>query len=285
MKNGMSCARTVLIRGRVYVGGGDTEDGYDTEYLIHEYHPIQEKWSTLPPAPVCWFGMGELNRNLVLVGGKTVEGFVTEKVHTFDKSSQEWKESMSPMPTARRSVAVFSQPSCLTVVGGRDQDHTPLTNVEIFIVQTSQWYKASPAPFPLALMTTTVIHNKCFLGEYLSNKVHQLCVSVGQVTIDSAIVPHMITEWKALPDLPYQQFSLCSFGGCLLAVGGEQQHRPITTIQSYSPITNTWEMVGDLPDKRCVCSTILLPTGELLVVGGESRPLFSLTKVWRAAII
>ena len=102
------CTRECCNRlGRV--GGGDTEDGYDTEYLIHEYHPIQEKWSTLPPAPVCWFGMGELNRNLVLVGGKTVEGFVTEKVHILflPYSKPVLLHFVNPLPTC--SIKVFQQ--------------------------------------------------------------------------------------------------------------------------------------------------------------------------------
>ena len=173
MPRGMTCAQTVLISGKVYVGGGSTES-FDDDYLIHEYSPADDRWSTLPPAPVFWFGMGKLNGQLVMVGGKTRQGII-RNIHVFEKLSQKWEESIPPMPTARRSPVVFSQPSCLTVVGGTDQCDNDLSDVEIFMPHTSQWHKASSAPSSLSLMTTTVIYNKCFLQ--LNKSLPALCVS------------------------------------------------------------------------------------------------------------
>ena len=143
-------------------------------------------------------------------------------------------------------------------------------SVEIFIPQASQWHKASPAPLPLSNLTTTCIHDKCFLALYYSTKVYRLCVSVhlATTTTGCSVTPQVTTEWKDLPKLPYQCFVLGSLNGCLLAVGGacEERLTPISTVQCYSPITNTWKKVGNLPERDChVCSTVLLPTGELLV--------------------
>ena len=64
----------------------DSEDNIEDDsvvgnYLIQEYSPTDDRWSTLPPAPVCAFGMGELNGQLVIVGGETRRA-VTGKVHT-----------------------------------------------------------------------------------------------------------------------------------------------------------------------------------------------------------
>ena len=71
----------------------------DLDYLIQQYSPTDDKWSSLPPArtPVRLFGLGELNGQLVVVGGMTNQCQVTEKVHTFNGK---WK-SIPPMPTAR----------------------------------------------------------------------------------------------------------------------------------------------------------------------------------------
>ena len=282
----MHLAQAVVIRGIVYVGGGYTSS-LDDGYLIQQYSPTDDRWSTLPPAPVCWFGMGELNGQLVIVGGKTRQHDVTGKVHTLNSSTQKWVRSIAPMPTARDSPAVFSQPSCLTVVGGVDQQHTNLSDVEIFMPHTSQWHKiTSPAPSPLCNMTTTVIHNKCFIAEYYSTKVYQLCVSLQQTTTDSTNTPQVITEWTNLCDLPDRGCGLGSINGCLLAVGEGGLFNPITTsILGFSPITNTWKTVGELPERRCDCTTVLLPTGELLVMGGWDGTLSRTNKAWRAAIV
>ena len=282
-----SCAQAVVIRGIVYVGGGDTcRWNDDDKYLIQQYSPTNDKWSTLPPAPVRYFGMGELNGQLVIVGGKTREGVVTGKVLSLGGFAwfRKWKESIPPMPTACHSPAVFSQPSCLTVVGGRDQLRTSLSAVKVFIPHTSEWHIASPAPSPLSRMATTVIQNKCFLAEYDSNELYQLCVSVHQTATSSSITPKVITEWKAIADLPHTYSALGSVNECLLAVGGGWLN-PITTILCFSPITNTWNTVGELAEPRRNCTTVLLPTGELLVMGGNVTLSSYTKKVWRAAVV
>ena len=263
-----------MIRGIVYVGGGSDGDGY----LIQQYSPTDDTWYTLPPAPVFYFGMGDLNGQLVIVGGVTRQGDVTGKVHTLNSSTQKWVESIAPMPTARYSLSMFSLPSCLTVVGGSDQHGTNLSDVEIFMPHTSQWYDTtSPAPSPLCDMTTTVINNKCFIAEYGSTKVYQLCVSLQQTTTDSSNTPQVITEWTNLCDLPHSRCGLGSINGCLLAVGGGD-------ILGFSPITNTWKTVGELPVPRCDCTTVLLPTGDVLVMGGRDGAGSRTKKVWKAVI-
>ena len=284
---GMAWAQAVVIRGIVYVGGGVTSS-HDDGYLIQQYSPTDDRWSTLPPAPVYWFGMGKLNGQLVIVGGRTRQRDVTGKVHTLNSSTQKWVESIAPMLTARYKPTMFSLPSCLTVVGGADQQHTKLSDVDIFMPHTSQWHRTtSPAPSPLYNMTTTVINNKCFIAEYGSTKIYQLCVSLQQTTTDSANTPQVITEWTNLCDLPHKWCGLGSINGCLLAaVGGGEWRNPITTtILGFSPITNTWKTVGELPEPRQVCIIVLLPTGELLVMGGWDRPESLTNKVWRAAIV
>ena len=280
----MRCAQAVVIRGIVYIGGGVIFSNND--YLIQQYSPTNDRWYTLPPAPVRFFGMAEVNGQLVIVGGKTRQDDVTGKVHTLNSSTQKWVESIAPMSTARSRPAVFSQPSCLTVVGGGDQHDTYLSDVEIFMPHTSQWHKTtSPAPSPLYRMTTTVVNNKCFITEYGSTKVYQLCVSLQQTT-DSSDTPLVITEWANLYGFPHKGCGLGSINGCLLAVGGGGVFNPITTnILGFSPITNTWKTIGELPEPRRNCTTVLLPTGELLVMGGYDGPLSYTNKVWRAAIV
>ena len=280
MPSYVSRAQAVLIRGIVYTGGGATRSD-DDDYLIHRYRPTEDKWSTLPQAPVYWFGMGEVNEQLVLVGGKTRERVVTGKVYTFDNLSQKWKDSIPPMPTARCSPGVFSQPSCLTVIGGCS-DAAHLSNVEIFIPQTSQWHEASPAPSPLSLMTSTVIHNKCFISKYDSQYIFQLLVSVLEDSAEGSS-GQAIVEWKKLPNPPYLIYTLASISGCLLAVGGgEEKIHPTKAIHGYCPVTNTWSIVGELPEPRRDCITALLPSGELLVMGGREK-LF-MKKTWRLSM-
>ena len=45
------------------------DDDDQLEYIVHCYDPLQDKWTTLPPLPVKWFGLGQVNGELVAVGG------------------------------------------------------------------------------------------------------------------------------------------------------------------------------------------------------------------------
>ena len=81
---------TTVFNGKVYYGGGLT-DG-DDEYLVYCYDSSQDKWTTLPPLPVRWFGLGQVNGKLVAVGGmkKGTENKSID-VNTFGLRSHKWK--------------------------------------------------------------------------------------------------------------------------------------------------------------------------------------------------
>jgi hypothetical protein len=56
----------LVINGKVYYGGTTDDDDYN----VYCYDPSQDRWTTLPPIPVRWFGLGQVNGKLVAVGGE-----------------------------------------------------------------------------------------------------------------------------------------------------------------------------------------------------------------------
>ena len=61
---------STVTNGKVYYGGGVTDDDGDDEYNVYCYDPSQDNWTTLPPLPVYWFGLGQVSGKLVAVGGR-----------------------------------------------------------------------------------------------------------------------------------------------------------------------------------------------------------------------
>ena len=53
-------------------------------------------------------------------------------------------------------------------------------------------------------------------------------------------------------------------------MGGHNDRRISKDIHLYLPESKKWTKVGDLPTARSLCSCILLPSGELLVAGGDN---------------
>ena len=112
----------------------------DDEYTVHCYDLSQDKWTTLPPLLVKWFGLGQINGKLVAVGGQKVHEKETNEPYAFDEQSQLWRQVIPPMPTARDSPGVLSLQSALIVIGGyTSSSSSSCTNtVEIFKPDTSQ---------------------------------------------------------------------------------------------------------------------------------------------------
>jgi hypothetical protein len=54
----------------------------------------------------------------------------------------------------------------------------------------------------------------------------------------------------------------------VLVVGGDTGSTQTTSAEVYDPTANTWSIVGSLAAARMLHSAVLLPSGDVLVVGG-----------------
>ena len=194
----MSYGKTTVINDKVYCGGGYT-NSLDDEYIVYCYDPSQDKWTTLPPLPVGYFGLGQINSKLVAVGG--TEG---NEVYSYDETSRKWKQTIHPMRTAREHPGVLSLQSALVVAGG-----TCASTVEIFKPDTSQWYTTDPLPRGCSDVSLVAIGNRCYaLGGYSFSYLNQaLYASVDDLLGNAVSANHSGSSntqstWKSLPSTP-----------------------------------------------------------------------------------
>ena len=252
--------------------------------IVLKYVITEDSWSTLPKAPVEYFSIGCLYHKIILIGGQLQSNaFVIRDIHEFDEATQQWvrSKSISPMPTARQLATAVSwtSPPALIVCGGEDEEKYPLTVVEVYHSRTSQWHTASPLPFPRDSMTHTVIHCVLYLfGGYEGNLTESYTRSIFSTSIprllESCLQPSRTppVQWQSgsIPDVPHYWSSAASLGGCLLAMGGVNvlSDAVVSSVHAYCPSSSSWVCVGQLPQPLAVCTTVILPTGELLVLGG-----------------
>ena len=80
--------------------------------------------------------------------------------------------------------------------------------------------------------------------------------------------------WMAVSDIPLVASSAASLGGALVAIGGQvsSTDSPSAAIHLLTS-SGSWERArgDDLPEPRSRSSAVLLPSGELMVVGGGSH--------------
>ena len=281
----VSSAKAVVISGRVYCGGGYCYD--DDRYRVFCYSPSEDTWNTLPACDVSRFGLGQVRGKLVTVGGrKKSDGKVTNEVYEFDEVTHSWKQSIPPMPTARHSPAVLSHHSTLTVAGG-NTGHGHTAVVEVFSKETSQWHTTEPLPFRWDFASSLLINNSWYLldgrteGENYSNRA--VCAHIDlllqkALPRDQASTDRDSTNnsaWEVLPNTPHYAPAAATFGAALLAVGGSTTNKyplnPQTAVHVYSPCTNAWIHISDLPAPRLFPATAMLSSTELLVIGGQNN--------------
>ena len=260
-------------------------DDDDKRYIVYCYDPSQNKWTTLPPLPVKWFGLGQVNGKLVAIGGwKSSVAQAVDDIYTYDERAQKWKKIIPPMPTARWYPGVLSLQSALVVAGGDKKISSYVAVVEIFKPDTSQWYRTDPLPTACTNISLVAIGNTCYaLGGYNGSCLNQaLHASVDDLLGNAVHVPaNQTTEsesrgtrsaWKTLPNTPNYQPTAVMLAGNLLAIGGYETLKEGTAakkeVYMYSPSTNSWIYVSDLPAPRSCTAVAVLSSTEILVIGG-----------------
>ncbi len=271
---GTRSPHALVLKGRVYVGGGDAaRDEHD--FTIQVYSPERDGWRRLPLCPVKFFAMAVVNHQLVVVGGcrRNNQFEFQSTVLVWDSPSQSWTTPYPNMPTARVSVAAVTYQQFLVVAGGYDHSSMNLNIVEILNSSTKQWVTATPLPtahygFSSALVGDTLY----LLGGYSNNGP-----SIKQMfsTSISALISHATSSSRAPPpnwdvtDTKLTHSTAVSLNNSLLAVGGRGDRNKLSSaIYHYNPQSKRWTKVGDVPSALSECSCTTLPSGELMVMGG-----------------
>ncbi len=278
----VSDAQCVMVRGKVYVGGGHMADDF---YLLYQYDPAMDSWDTLPRCPVCHFALGEFQGELILVGGTTGIIEFTGKVHRYNEQHRQWEECLQPMPTARTELSIFTTESAIIACGGQEEKvFKACATVEVYLAETGQWHPAEPLPMTCFQMSSVRIGDNGYLlgGDTYSWMRHPygeptkavFCVSLPSlVEKATSTTPSEGTVWKSLPPTPYTNSSAASLRGQLLAIAGYDDSDGVwnnTPIQHvYLPSAMNWErMSGNLPVTLTSATSLQLNDSQLLVCGG-----------------
>ena len=273
---------SVVVQGRVYVGGGYAGNASMDNYMIMEYDIGSGHWTKLPPYRFRNFAMTVIHNELVLVGGQgQVQGQYSKMLGVWRAESQEWTLNFPEMLTARSSCSAVVYNEWLVVAGGEEGQ---MSSVDVMNTGTKQWFAGSPTPSRWRGMKTASIGDTCFFmgGSCIGGKIRYATAEVYSVSLPALISQicsldsmgankqQLIQIWKEIPQLHTVLSSPLSIGGCLLAVGGRHKDCAVTTIQLYQPDAGEWVKVGDLPTPRSQCTCAMVTDREMIVAGGFS---------------
>ena len=264
--------QSVVIGDTVYVGGGRAGNDRDVCTVMKLE---QDQWTNLPEYTVKYFAMTSLANRLVLVGGRDLRNNKpTNQLAVFE--SGEWTRPYPPMNIARDSSTAVSFNNHIIVAGGRDDEERTSSSVEVLDVASRRWYIAQSLPNPRSILKSTLIGNTLYLmGGWdhtgrPTKTVHH--VDLNELIAKAHSNLDTPTLWQTLQEVPLVWLAPLSIGRSLLAVGGRDDRRnPSSTIHLYQPDTRRWVKVGDLPTARYCCTCSVLPSGEVIVAGGQTK--------------
>ena len=151
-----SQVQAALVRGLIYVPGGEGADGKPMA-VVEAYDPRNQRWETLPPLPEprSRYALASVEGRLYLFGGWDGSRDRAE-VFVYDPDTKQWSTA-APMRTPRRGAGATAVEGRIYVIGG-ENDSGALRINERYDPNggpAGQWESLTPLQFAVAAPAVT----------------------------------------------------------------------------------------------------------------------------------
>ena len=276
-------APEAMRRGAAIVDGNTAYFRPFDSVKVYSYQNFlkNEKWCRLPDNPNGGFSLAVIDGLLTSVGGYYCHFVDTNTLLSLIEEGErkQWSEVFPPMPTPRSSTACMTTEQAVVVAGGNTRDNN-IATVEVMDINTKQWITVCPLPQKLRSLSGIVCGDSLYLtggttGLSWSKSVFtcSLCDLLRPETLGSRMRRKLTKSnvWKEISSLPVTVSTLASFGGHLLAIGGEDDlWNPTTGIYRYDSHGDLWHVTNQMKNKRSKCLVVTLPGDQLVIVGGNT---------------
>ena len=278
-KKGKKAPET-MKRGAAVVDGNTAYFRPHGTGRVYSYQNISgiEQWSRLPDNPNQAFSLAVIDGVLTSVGGYDSRYKDTNTLVSLTGNGvrKKWSEVFPPIPTSRHSTACITTEKALVVAGGIAGSF--LAAVEVMDIKTKQWTTVCPLPQKVGSLSGIVCGDSLYLaggttGGSGSKSVFTCSLpDLWQLETLGSRIRQTLTRsnvWKEISSLPVTHSTLASFGGHLLAIGGDDDSwNSITDVYRYDSHTDSWHVISQMKNKRSRCLAVTLPEDQLIVVGG-----------------
>ena len=223
---------------------------------------------TSEPKGIC---NGGFQGQLVLIGGMTTDAGqkCLRNLTVWDETQHGWdQDRYPPMNTAWMHSTAVTHEIYIAVAGGIDTWR--LDNVEVFDCDSREWHTKAPLPVKAYCVTSAFVASEAALyiigGNGLKMSVYTATLVLNDERTLSADV------WKPLCDTQYTNATVAAFGKSILTIGGKSICGAESSVRVYFPARTMWLRVEkELPCSFYSCAAVVIPTNELLLIGGCSR--------------
>ena len=250
--------------------GAALVDGNVAYFINHRgevcsYNSTTKKWSLLPKYPYCGSSLAVISGQLTGIGG--CEDVFRKHTYTNKLLSRHegrsWSDVFPPMPTKRRGSTAITSKEHLIVAGGTIGPlcSDNLNTVEVMNTKTLVWSTVASLPHPYVLASSTICGDHLYMLGGWDDKDKTKSVLTCSLT---ELLQSSSSVWHRVADAPDYYSTCAAVNGELLAVGG------CDAVHKYNSTTNSWDLINNMPTARYLSLVVVLPTNEVVTVGGWS---------------
>ena len=259
---------------RMYRGAAVVDRG--VAYFMHwegqtcSYNLTNKKWSELPKYPYKLGSLAVINGQLTAIGGYDDTFTCTNKLLTLrGRLRRSWSDVFPPMPTKRIGTTAVTSKEHLIVAGGRTGlgYANSINTVEVMDTKTLVWSTVASLPHRYYRASATICGDHLYMlgGDDDKDKTK----SVLTCSLTELLQSSSSSVWHRVADVPAYFSSCAAVNGQLVAVGGcDEDLKATAAIHKYNPTTNSWDHISNMPTARFRCLVAVLPTNEMMAVGG-----------------
>ena len=257
-------SQCVLLNSVLYVGGGKTRLQDSAKLFISNSATEHLVWDVCR-TPTEGYALTTYHSQLVLVGGRgPFNHEPSNKLWTLSSDAEmNWQPSIQEMPTKRWGASAMNigTPEYLVVAGGVGVDDSELDTVEVFTGK--EWCTVEPLPEPCSYLKWALHEGKYYLFDSYRQSYSCDIKLFLKSCEKSCLNMRQFPLWSQ-SKVPLKNSSPASFGQHLISTGGRS-----SDMFALSPLSQSWVHVGKLPATLSSAASIVLPTGELVVIGAR----------------
>ena len=263
---------TLLTNGQILVAGG--ESGNSLRAQAELYDPATGTWSSVSPAAKARFGhTAVMTQGKLLVVGGNNGTVALSTAEVYDPAAGTWGPTGALAQARTEHTATLLPSGKVLVVGGNNT--AALASAELYDPAVGAWSSAGSLMQARRTHTTTLLLNGKVL--VVGGRDNQ-DLSLGSAEeYDVASGTWSSTSPGSLTTARDRHSALLLPDGRLLVVGGYVKaswgYGPVSAAEVYDPASRTWSSAEHLTRGRYNLTATLLPTGGVLVVGGQSADL------------
>ena len=220
---------------------------------------------------------------LAIIGGRlTATEKRTNKVSTFDESTQTWMSYYPDLLSVRSKTGVVSHQEYVIVAGGNSVDGNTLRDdIEVLNwIENSHWRRASiKLPVPMYEFTPIISDDHLLIVGYggtdgkAKKAIYRLPVGNITASIDRQHNSATSSRWTELTAATHLYTALVPGSSPPVIVGG-WNHRDKTStadIKMYDNSDYLWRSVGSLSSARYLVAVAAVDDNAIVVIGGCTR--------------